>query len=369
MTLDSRLSCAFLAAAMMGCGGAPPAAPHAAPPGGAKPAARKASPAAATTSVEVADPSHPPGASNEPSPGLSLPVGIRRGSQQESTPRPHVTPIPFRVAELPWATIPDPFPQNTTGAGVPNLALGDTATDLVITTNAADRGTPDDRSVIASVKDAAFAQLKFGPYVGWSGGVYGTSGGAYLRCGNRGGVPLLLPSRWETLKTRASGADYAVADGWFERTQCKASVVRRATATAKPLVPGQTVYAFRACGTTCAEKQALVLIMPRAQSIVATGVGGDAPKEVGAFTKVTLPLRRGGGGSVMARIAMPDLLAWRAAMGPDDKSGKKPKSVSFGSFVASVLVGVEVVQGVDDAEPVAIVYQDPADPLGSGDPG
>src|SRR5262249_29716174 len=153
-----------------------------------------------------------------------------------------------------------------------------------------------------------------------------------------------------------------IADGWFDRPQCKASVVRRASVTAKPLVRGQTVYAFRACGTTCAEKQSLVLIMPRAQSVVATGVGGDAQKAVGAFTRLTLPLRRGGGGSLMARVAMPDLLAWRAAMAPDDKSGQKSKGISFGSFVASVLIGVEVVQGVDDAEPVAIVYQDPADP-------
>jgi hypothetical protein len=141
-------------------------------------------------------------------------------------------------------------------------------------------------------------------------------------------------------------------------------VARRSAATVRPIGKGGVLFGARICDAAACDKPSLLLLLPRAQTVVASGVGGDATKEVGAFTRVTLPLRRGGGGSVMARVAMPDLLAWRANRTASDD--KPPEAAgSFGSsFVASVLVGVEVVQGVDDADPIAVVYLDPPDALG-----
>jgi hypothetical protein len=125
------------------------------------------------------------------------------------------------------------------------------------------------------------------------------------------------------------------------------------------------VFAARVCESEACNKPSLMLLMPRAQSVVASGVGGEATKEVGAFTRVTLPLRRGGGGSVMARIATPDLLAWRSPQ-PIPAAVDQVSSVwspsSASSLAASMLVGVEVVQGVDDDDPVAIIYQQPRSP-------
>jgi len=215
-----------------------------------------------------------------------------------------------------------------------------------------------ERTMVIGVKDAQFAQVRVGPWVGWMGGVYGRDAGAYVRCGRGAGVAPFVPARWEALRIRAEGAEYSIADGWFDRAACRATTSRRTSADVRPIGRGGVVFAARSCEATPCDKPNLMLLMPRAQSVVASGVGGEATKEVGAFTRVTLPLRRGGGGSVMARVAMPDLLAWRGSRPKEDPQAKAPVG---SSFVASVLIGVEVVQGVDDPQPIAVIYQDPPD--------
>jgi hypothetical protein len=93
--------------------------------------------------------------------------------------------------------------------------------------------------------------------------------------------------------------------------------------------------------------------------LVATGIGGDATRESGAFSRVTLPLRRGGGGSMMARVGINDVVAWRRTFAPSAAGAgvANPADGQVG-LSGTVLLGVEVSQGVDDPEPVAVVYVD-----------
>jgi hypothetical protein len=267
--------------------------------------------------------------------------------------------LPFRIADLPTAILVAP---PSAGALPSALLPTEPAPDLVVAPNIANayRGeNPQERSMLVQIKGGMLAQIRVGPWVGWSGGVYGTSGGAYVRCGRGGGIAPWVPARWEALRVRPEGADYTVTDGWFDRPGCRATTSRRSAASARPIGRDAVVFATRVCESEACDKPSLMLLMPRAQSVVASGVGGEATKEVGAFTRVTLPLRRGGGGSVMARIATPDLLAWR---GPQAAADQVSIASSASSLAASMLVGVEVVQGVDDDDPVAIIYQQPRNP-------
>jgi len=139
--------------------------------------------------------------------------------------------------------------------------------------------------------------------------------------------------------------------------------VRRSAIQAKAMDPNGLVYGYRECAASCAERETLTLIFPTARNIATSGVGGALDQEIGGgFSRVRIPLRRGGGASVMAALTAFDLGAWdRAIRG----AGAAAPARNGGQFGPPVVLGVEVAQGVDDEEPIAVVYVDRSTVLAS----
>ena len=352
------------------CGGAasPSVASPAAPPAAAK--AKK--PAAPEVSVTV---------TVDPEADL-----IARADQIRTKPiptsplRPQVEPVAFRIAELPVFNIPDSMQKQP----APNVAAlpGDEAPELTFEEMASPsygHGYPQqERTVKVGLKGTPFGHIRVGSWFGWTGAANGSSGGVFVTCSKTaqagqaaihpsrygyGVWPPVAWSRWDTVtfSSDAQSADYTVNEGWFDRLGCKAKVSWRASAKAKQMLPGGMLYGFRECGKTCAEREVLTLIFPISRGVVATSVGGTVQQDVGAFTRVTIPIRRGGGGSVMAQISGYDLRTWRAALATARGQAPPATSSSQADYMDRLVIGVEVSQGVDDAEPVAVAYMDGID--------
>jgi hypothetical protein len=82
-------------------------------------------------------------------------------------------------------------------------------------------------------------------------------------------------------------------------------------------------------------------------------VGGEATVTMGALSRLSLPVRRGGGGSVLVRYSPGVLRDWFRTLGRDDAPS------------ADIIAGIDVVQGVADPEPVALAYVSSAPPEGA----
>jgi hypothetical protein len=347
------------------CGGAPPpsVASPAAPPAAAK-VNKQAAPKITIT------------ASTDPEADL-----ISRAEQLRVKPfptaplRPQVDPVSFRIADLPVSTMPDSMQKQP----VPNIAAlsGDDASELTSEETATPSygyGYPQqERTVKIGLKGAPFGHIRIGSWFGWTGSANGSNGGVFVTCSKtvqpaaskyaHSVWPPVAWARWDTVTFSADGqtADYAVNEGWFDRLGCKTKVSWRAAAKAKQVLPGGMLYGFRECGKTCAEREVLTLIFPISRGVVATSVGGAVQQDVGAFTRVTLPIRRGGGGSVMAQVSGYDLRTWRGALAAARGEVVPAKSPSQSDSMERLVIGIEVSQGVDDAEPVAIAYVDGLD--------
>jgi hypothetical protein len=88
-----------------------------------------------------------------------------------------------------------------------------------------------------------------------------------------------------------------------------------------------------------------MFIGPNPQHIAAAGVGGEATTVLGTLTRVSLPVRKGGGGSIVVRYAAGVLTDWLSGLGQE-------RVLPEGDVVA----GIDIAQGVEDAEPIAIAY-------------
>jgi hypothetical protein len=359
----------FCGAALLltACGGAAP--PSVASPATPPAAAKAYKPAAPKISITV---------STDPEADL-----IARAEQLKVKPfptsplRPQVDPVSFRIADLPVSTVPDSMQK----LPAPNVAAlpGDEAPELTSEEMASPSygyGYPQqERTVKIGLKGAPFGHIRVGSWFGWTGSANGSNGGVFVTCSKvaqtaaasarygHGVWPPVAWARWDTVTFSNDGqtADYGVNEGWFDRLGCKAKVSWRAAAKAKQMLPGGMLYGFRECGKTCAEREVLTLIFPISRGVVATSVGGTVQQDVGAFTRVTIPIRRGGGGSVMAQISGYDLRTWRAALATARGEAPAATSSSQADYMDRMVIGVEVSQGVDDAEPVAIAYVDGLD--------
>lgn len=274
-----------------------------------------------------------------------------------SGPRPQVKPEPFEVSALSKGNIPDGLaPEDAPVDELPNMATNE-AKDLFVDWQSAYRqgkfaslfsmreAAPAYTTVRISLQGYAMARLRIGHNEGTvtkSGG-----GGVYATCQ----VPLesfrrIVPARWETLRVLPTGqVSLRVTDAWFDSHSCKASVVRK---TEVPLtsLSGGLFLAYREACKDCAGGERLVLLTASALNVSASAVGGEAVTQVGAMTKVVLPLRRGGGGSVVVRHSGTVVTEWFQAIGRTEEM-----------IPADVIAGVDVMQGVSEDEPVAIAYR------------
>ena len=89
------------------------------------------------------------------------------------------------------------------------------------------------------------------------------------------------------------------------------------------------------------------MILPNSQSLVANGVGGEVRGQNTAFAIATIPIRKGGGGSIFARLDTFGQNLWKNGFGDAAVTAIDSNPVGL---------GVEVMQGVDDPEPIAIAY-------------
>jgi hypothetical protein len=328
------------------CGGAPPVSTAAQPP----------KPVASTTSKSHA----PAPLIVEAAPAFVADPGnrLRTDLRAAGARRALVSPEPFRIADLPQGVVPEMLPVNqpadvtTSSDAGPELLVDWAALSSEAKLIRAQNGYT---SVRVTLHNQALGRIRIGGREGavtldGAGGVYVTCGGEYR------GRTMISPARWEWLSMEQGTMRLHIVNAWFDTQTCKASVVTRTEVSARAL-PGGLLYAFRECEGPTSETLAQALpckrefvtfLGPRAQQVVASGVGGEARTAIGGFSRVSLPLRRGGGGSFMGRVDAPTLRNWLTATG------------SQSALQGEMVVGAEVVQGIDDPEPLAVAYSAPA---------
>jgi hypothetical protein len=296
---------------------------------------------------------------------LALNEANVRPPRSNAPARPRVTPVPFRLDDLAIVR----RSESAAPAAPPTSPLpGISAKELLIAEGAHPRSQKNFTATV-SVRDALLGSVRIGPWAGSTGGAFGTNGGANVPCGDGSSSGAVrVPLHYESLRTvtgaTASELELVIADGWFDRSECRATVITRTSVKPRPLVPGSLLFAFRLCAETCSERQSVVVIMPRAQAVVAAGSGGVARHETGAYTRVELPVRRGGGGSMMANIATGELASWNDVVG----SAAGPKlEAPWRSSPPNAFVGLEIVQAAADEAPIGVAFVDPPEALSAHD--
>lgn len=259
--------------------------------------------------------------------------------------RPWIDPEPFRVADLPEVTLPEPL-QRKDGAGV-ELPAGQPAPELIIERLDQVVSTRP-AHVNLRIRDAPFAEIRVDgrrSHVACERAAADTAAPAHL-----------VPLRWSTVSAPPSAAvEYAVTDAWFDVQRCDAAVVRRTLVRPKRLYGG-FFYAFRERASARAP-EALTLLLPGAELHAVNGTGVEATTDVGSFTRVRIPLVRGAGASVILRLDTRKLDDW--LRGGPDADNEDPRVIPHGTWgQSSVLAGVEVSQGVSDPEAIGMAYME-----------
>jgi len=315
--------------ALSGCGGAPPrAVAHARP----VPVARQAK--AARAAAVDQDPEAALIAMLE----KIQPEVLREAAAGPQ--RTQVTPVSLRLADLP---IVHTGPMLDPKLAPSSLRDVDPPRDLSVRPSGrrAEEWGPGARATMLGTPDFKTGEVQVGKWAGRNGDL-GQGQAIEIPCGgDQTPGALVLPARWEGLATpsptrRAATAEYTIVDGWFDRAACKAGAVRRVSAPANEIVPG-VMYAFRTCGPSCSEDEALAIVLPTARSLVTNR--SDPARQGALTTRVSLPLRRGTAESMVAYV-----------IAPAEK--RQP--------ARGLVVGVEVTQGIQDPEPVAVMFVQPA---------
>lgn len=268
------------------------------------------------------------------------------GVRQEGGPRESVRTEPFRVADLPRAEIPEPL--SIGQAPVSNLE-GEPASDIFVDWESAHRsnsmlGRSDAyTSVRVSLRGHKLARLRIGNNEGAV--TAGAGGGVYVVCRvAENAMRRFVTARWESLGASADGgASLTVVDAWFDMSACKAGIVRTTRVPLKSLASG-IFFGYREACQECPAGERVVFVTPNPQHVSAAGVGGEATTTLGTLSRVSIPVRKGGGGSVLARYSAGVLSDWLTALGQEPLDG------------GDVVAGIDIAQGVEDAEPIAVAY-------------
>jgi hypothetical protein len=336
--------CAVVALSL-GCAASPVPFRAAAP--APKTAAVEESPRKAEVSLATAVPSSPPAAASSTDSAARLSASDQELAEIDrrlrelnlnavsAAVRTPIAPEPFRLSDLPSLVVPEPIDVATSA---PVQTNDDPATELVVDWKGAGRPLgPPKSDVVTSVRISLSGRVYSRIRIGYAEGAVSPdgSGGVYVSCGG------ILPSDREA--TPKGGIQYRVVDAWFNTQSCAASIVARTSVNAPRLAAGM-LYAFRQASAKSPEDEALTLIGPRFAHLAQSSLGGDASVTGGSFSRVTIPVRRGGGASVVARIGASTVREW------SQMTGIAP--VAEGEL----LVGIEITQGVEDPNPVAITY-------------
>jgi hypothetical protein len=270
----------------------------------------------------------------------SIGFGKRREGLE---PRDQFDPISFRVAELPVGRVPRALDAAKAPSALP---LGGEPSDLLIDWRGGDPAAAKNGFVTVrlAVQGDPMGRLRVGTN---ESSLSGSGAGVYVTCGTSPGArPMILPARWETVTKSGDTLLYTVTDAWFDARECRGHLVGRSSVQARRL-PSGLLYAFRACagtGDACGD-ESITFIGPRANMVSATGIDEQRARAMlGSFSFVVLPVRRGAAGAFVERIASHSLKEWYKMTGTEAR------------FERDVVLGVDIVQGVEDPEPVAISY-------------
>jgi hypothetical protein len=273
-------------------------------------------------------------------------------------PRAAVEPHAFRVADLPRAEIPEPLPPSQ----APIVSTeGELATDIFVDWESAFRSTsmigrPEAyTSVRVSLRGQNLARIRIGNNEGTV--AQGAGGGVYVVCRvPEDALRRFVTARWESLSASPKGEPaLSIVDAWFDMHTCKATIVRRTRVPLQSLAGGVFLGYREAC-SKCATGERVMFIAPHPQHVATSGVGGEATVTTGALTRVALNVRRGGGGSLVARYSAGVLRDWHRSLGKEVTSE------------ADVVAGIDIAQGVEDQEPVAVAYASKAIPPAASAP-
>jgi hypothetical protein len=206
-------------------------------------------------------------------------------------------------------------------------------------------------------ESTTLSHVRVGGHQG-GGGWMNDAHAVYLGCGSEE-TETLTAARWQTATPRAAGLEVAVSDGWLQVSRCRAGLLRTVVATARPIDDAGLIYALRLCESDACKEPGLLLVLPRASSVVVSGVG--ASRDHGGATFVRLPLATGSSSTVLARITMSALVEWERSR---VAAGLPSRVEALGSNLpASVQVGVDVSAAVGEASPQVVVYRDRLQPF------
>jgi hypothetical protein len=253
-----------------------------------------------------------------------------------------VIPAAFRVADLP-AFEP---PRALDGVHPPVVAGGNEATELVLDWHAT--GKPPEKLdpptvVRVGLATPTWARLRIGSVEAPIGP--DSAGGVFLTCGGVQAIPQkLLPARWESISvTPDKRVAYHSTTAWFDPRTCSARVMDHRSVTMAPLAGG-LLHAFREpCADACDGGEMVTILGPKFDSLATSASVGSVSSSAGTLTRVTLPVRQGVGASMLGRALVITASPWAHALGIDLP-------------LRDVVVGVEIAQGVEDPEPIAMAY-------------
>ncbi len=245
------------------------------------------------------------------------------------------TAVPFRIADLPVAVVPEPLLDKDAPANVD----GETAPEVFAQRHNygyyASYGY--DRSYnTVMIKGEGFGSGSIrvsaseGAFQSRDGQAYG---GVSVMCGKD---EINRAARWEgVVKAKDPSAEpvYQIVDGWFDNKKCRGVAVKRTKIKLAAIIP-DAVYGFRQCGDAeCTTKANVVLVIPNANSAVSQAGPVRAPTGAPS-SRITIPLKRGLAESVLATVYSP-------------VSPYTQRSVA-----------IEVLQGIEDDEPIATAFID-----------
>ncbi len=357
--IATRLSLGAVFASTLGAcsSAAPPPAKVAAPPLPTVIVANKTPPVSPLTPVIAP----------ETSPEMAL--FAKRLAATIDGARPQVTPVAVDLDALPRVTMKAPLDAKVAA----KLDISKLTEDPNLMVKPSD-GYARQYMINVTFKDPSkitFARVRitgtYGLNEGWFGEGQANSMNVYQGCG-RAGPP--IPVQSESVLFEKGSIVFTTTDGVLDRLTCRVLRVSSGTATAKPMLANGILYGFRSCEGSCDEKEELTVLFPRASSAAAGALGGGADRAVGAFSMVTFPIQRGGGGAFVARISKRDASEWlRLASGQTKATDSAvanpapPPTITDASRLAAIYltsfeVGVEVSQARDENSPLAIAYTD-----------
>jgi hypothetical protein len=244
------------------------------------------------------------------------------------------TAVPFDIATLPVAVVPDAFLDKD----APGDVTGDAAAEVFTQRhNYGYYGSYGyDRSYnTVMIKGEGFSSgsIKIstseGAFQSRDGQAYG---GVSVMCGKD---EINRAARWEGVVKAKDSTEpvYQIVDGWFDNKKCRGVAVRRTKIKLAPIVQ-DAVYGFRQCSDAdCKDKASVVLVIPNANSAVSQSGPIRAPTGAPS-SRITIPLRRGLAESVLATVYSP-------------VSPYTQRSVA-----------IEIVQGIEDDQPYATAFLD-----------